>query len=393
MRTIRRVSYTLNQGKWDALVELVKRYAGEKDTHLIFLGQAEHFASHHSHRARRDELVHGGYASPHGLQARAWKSALKDAHETVSKWWSALAANLRPRVASQAYWSDAQKHYAYWLLKSPQRLAQLVGGRAPEPEHFEIAQAERRQVRNYLRRVIRGREAGKRSGLSRVKLARSAAFDAQMYEVFTHGGAQYIKVMSLVPGRRIVIPLTGNTPIRGTIRLILDVGRQRVEVHYAVEVKSSQSLVGEACGLDAGVSEVFTDECGERYGTEFGRLLDRASKRLTDKGRKRNRLHQIAKKAAERGDHRKARNILRFNLGRKKLNETRRRLRAEMARQINTATNQVLRKRQPCVIITERLDIRGKAASKRLSRQVSLWTRGMLKERVEFKASAGGSSR
>ncbi|MBN1889297.1 MAG: transposase, partial [Thermoflexales bacterium] len=26
-------------------------------------------------------------------------------------------------------------------------------------------------------------------------------------------------------------------------------------------------------------------------------------------------------------------------------------------------------------------------------RQVSLWTRGMLKERVEFKASAGGSSR
>jgi putative transposase len=214
-----------------------------------------------------------------------------------------------------------------------------------------------------------------------------------MYEVFTHDGVQYIKVMGLVPRQRIVIPLTGNTPIRGTIRLMLDAERQRVEIHYTAEVKSSPPLEGEACGLDAGVSEVFTDERGERYGTEFGKLLDEASETLKDKGQKRNKLHQLAKKAAARGDHRKARNIRRFNLGRKKLDETRRRLRAEMACQINTATNQILRKRQPSAIITERLDIRGKAASKRISRQVSLWARGMLKDRVEFKASAGGSSR
>ncbi|MBN1888803.1 MAG: hypothetical protein JW850_12480, partial [Thermoflexales bacterium] len=393
MRTIRRVSYPLNRGKWDALVELVQHYAREKDAHLVFFGQAGRFAAYFSHRTRRDELVRSGYASPHGLQARAWKAALKDAHETVSKRWSTLAASLRPRVAHQAHWSEAQQHYAYWLLKSPQRLAQLVGSRAPEPEHFEIDPAGRRQVRNYLRRVIRGRKACKRQGLPRVKLTRSAAFDANMYEVFAHDGAQYIKVMSLVPRQRIVIPLTGNTPIRGTIRLVLDAERRRVEIHYAAKVKSSQPLTGDACGLDAGVSEVFTDERGERYGTEFGRLLDEASETLKDKGRKRNKLYQVAKRAEGKGDKAKAARVRKFNLGRKKLNETRRKLRAEVARQINMATNQVLRKRQPCVIITERLDIRGKAASLRLSRQVSLWTRGMLKERVEFKASAGGSSR
>jgi hypothetical protein len=101
----------------------------------------------------------------------------------------------------------------------------------------------------------------------------------------------------------------------------------------------------------------------------------------------------MAKQAEAKGDVAKAARIRQFNLGRKKLNRTRRKLRTEMTRQINTAINNVLRQRQPAVIITERLDIRGKAQSKKLSRQVSLWVRGILKERVELKASAGGSRR
>jgi hypothetical protein len=39
------------------------------------------------------------------------------------------------------------------------------------------------------------------------------------------------------------------------------------------------------------------------------------------------------------------------------------------------------------------LDIRGKAKSRRLSRQVSLWPRGLLQERTDFKASAAGCRR
>ncbi|MBN1888271.1 MAG: transposase [Thermoflexales bacterium] len=391
MRTIRRVSLSLNEGKWQTVVELLRRYATEKDAHLLFLGAPSHLAACRSERTRRDRLVASQYASPHGLQARAWKMALKDGYETVSKQWAAMAARLRPRIARHVGWRNLQKRYAYWLLKSPQRLAQLVSGRAPVPTHFGIGGDEQRQVRNYLRRVIRrGRLSGHRP---RAKMARSAAFDANMYETFEENGRQYIKIMSLTPGHRLVIPLTGNTPIKGNIRLVLDAEYQRVEVHYTAEVKPVSLLTGEPCGLDAGVSEVFTDELGQRYGAGFGKVLSDVSEQLKAKGQKRNKLHQIAKKAVERGEYRKARNIRRFNLGRQKLNCQRRKARAEIARQINTAVNQVLRKRRPSVVVTEWLDIRGKAKSKRLSRQVSLWARGMLKDRVEFKASAGGSSR
>jgi len=298
MRTIRRISHRLNRGKWDAVVKVVRHYAAEKERHLLAFGQDAYFAVCPSDRVRRDALLGEGYRCPNGLQARAWKMALKDAYETLSREWSALASELRPRIAQRSDWSQVQKRYAYWLLKSPPRLAQLMAAKVPTPTHFEVSCTDRKKVQNYLRRIIR-RNRGRSP---RVKVARSAAFDANMYEVFERDGVQYIKVMSLVPRERIVIPLTGNTPIRGNIRLVLDWEHRRAGIHYTTGVKTTTALTGEPCGLDAGVSEVFTDDEGNRYGEGFGKVLAEASERLTGIGRKRNRLHQIAKKAEARGD-------------------------------------------------------------------------------------------
>jgi putative transposase len=389
MRTIRRYSLPLNTGKWQALVDLVRRYAQEKDTHLIMFGQDAQFATCESERMQHKTLMIENYQSPNGLQQRAWKIAVKDAFETVERNWAKLAVELRSRVREHTQWNEQQRHYAYWLLQKPQRLVQLISGQAPIPTHFEIGHNPRNTVVNYLRRVVR-RQRGERS---RVHMARSMPLDPAMYGICEHNGVQYIKVSSLTPYKRIAIPLTGNTPIRGNIRMILDKERQRVEIHYTAVVKPATPLKGEPCGLDAGVSEVFTDEQGARYSVQFGTMLKRASDELNDRGCKRNKLHQVAKKADECGDRAKAGRLRKFNLGRKKLHSTTRRRRAEVDRQINTATREVLGTRKPAMIITERLDIRGKAKSKKLSRRVNLWARRTLNERVDFLASAGGSCR
>jgi len=390
MRTIRRITLKLNKAKWQALNELAKRYASEKDNHLLVYNSDQRFAQSVSERKQRDSLVANKYVNPNGLQARMWKMAHKDAYETVSRQWS--AESLRSHVTctvSKMVWNDSQKHYAFWLLKSPLRQAQLSCGFADVPTHFVINPVEQQPVRNYLRRASRRQ----RRNRPRVKIARSIAIDECMYEIITHNGRQYIKIMGLKPRQRIIIPLTGNTPIRGNIRVVLDFENQRVEVHYTATVKTMPRLTGEVCGLDAGVSEVFTDDLGNQYGLGFGQTLGEMSKKLNDKGRKRNKLHQLAKKAKAKGNWKKAKRIRKFNLGRKKLNRARRKAKAELSRRINTSVNQVLKKRQPSVMVTEKLDIRGKAKNKRLLRLVSLWTRGILKERVEFKASAGGSRR
>jgi hypothetical protein len=316
-----------------------------------------------------------------------WKLALKDAYETVERQWQSLAAELRGRVARQEQWTDDEKHYANWLVKTSARMAQLAGGQAPEPGHFEVSPKERRQVQSYLRRVIR-RRRGQRA---RVRVVRSFTLDANMYRVFEHEAVQYLSIMSLKGEKRLVIPLTGNRKIDGNLRIVLDFDNQRVEVHVTEDVGPTAPLPGEPCGLDAGVSEVYTDELGHRYGVELGQTLTRQSDDLCDKGRKRNKLHQIARKAEKQGNPKKAARIRKFNLGTKKLRRKQRKMRKDIERQVNTALNDVLKMRRPGIMVAEKLDMRGKAPSRKLSRRVSQWARSILKDRSEFKASAGGS--
>ncbi len=129
-RTIRRVSLPLNQGKWAALREMAHCYRGEKNTHLRHYNQDARFAAEDSDRAHRDQLVQAGYVSPHELQARMWKMALKDGYATVERQWAALATDLKPRIARHETWSETAKHYAYWLIYTPCRMAELTSAQA-----------------------------------------------------------------------------------------------------------------------------------------------------------------------------------------------------------------------------------------------------------------------
>ena len=58
--------------------------------------------------------------------------------------------------------------------------------------------------------------------------------------------------------------------------------------------------------------------------------------------------------------------------------------------QISHAIRQVVNERRPSILVTERLDIRGKAKSKGMSRLVNYWMRGILQERLDFLALVEG---
>ena len=81
--------------------------------------------------------------------------------------------------------------------------------------------------------------------------------------------------------------------------------------------------------MAVGQSDVFTDECGTRYGEGLGKVLSAASDPLTDQGRTRNRLHQRAKQAEGQGETAQARRVRTCNLGGKTLSATRRTVRGE----------------------------------------------------------------
>src|SRR5215475_2536105 len=125
----------------------------------------------------------------------------------------------------------------------------------------------------------------------------------------------------------------------------------------------------------------------------MGEVLKEASRQLNDKGRKRNKLHATRKKYLCQGKKKKARNIRKYNLGRKAQRERTRLAKITIENEINRAIAEALEKREPKTIVTEKLDIRGPAQSKDISRRVSYWHRRTLKERIEFKASTAGCRR
>jgi IS605 OrfB family transposase len=388
MRTVRRESLKLNQAKFDALEGIARAFASDKQIHLNFYQRHLNFAEADSYRLRRNELKSADYHASTPLPVHASDLALKEAFETEVKYWTAIASDIHPRIASRQ-WTSEQKHYAFWLLINEHRFSMLILDRAPINEKISLAVSERKQVQNYLRR--RARRVMK--ARPRVKIARSFALDSTLYSVGRTLAGQGLAIASLEKGKRIFIPFKGEGEISGNIRIVLDPGSRKVEAHVSSEVKVPVNDSEKVIAADAGLTEVFVDDEGNHYGKELGDTLKKASGRLNEKGKKRNKLHALAKKYDRQGKTAKARNIRRRNLGHKKSQELKRRTKITIANQINRAINELIKKREPKVIVTEKLDFRGKGPSKAISRRVSYWRRSTLKERFEFKASAAGCRR
>ncbi|BAP55529.1 transposase [Thioploca ingrica] len=70
----------------------------------------------------------------------------------------------------------------------------------------------------------------------------------------------WIKIPSLVKGKRIAIPLSTNVAPKGNLRIILR--HEKIEVHYAVEVEETNDCGTQTLGVDKGFTEVLTDSDG-----------------------------------------------------------------------------------------------------------------------------------
>jgi len=383
MRTVKRYSLPLNLNKQKAATELCRAYSLEKQYWLQRL-QAWTLQSHLGKpRIIRDEMVKKQYRSSYGLQARHWKLALEDAAETWDKYWQALFVKVRSKIFHRKKLSEIERHYAYWLLKGYIQFAALMKGQSPEPP-FPIEGLEKRQIAGYVRRLVRQY----RGKPPTVKKARSVRFDANCYEIFIEKERQYIKLMSLTPGKRITLPLSGNTSISGTISLILS--EKSIALHIPQELKKKKCSQISMEAVDFGYTEVITDTQGIRYGTQFGAALTQASENRHLKMQKRHKLHAIEKKKKIINPQ-QAKKLRKNNLGKKKQTLAASGSKATLEKEINTAINQLIQTKNPSTLITE--DLRQAFSydkPKAVNRKLSNWIRGKLQDRIAFKALAKG---
>ncbi len=219
--------------------------------------------------------------------------------------------------------------------------------------------------------------------------------DPQCYKTFEHGGQAWFEVSSMVPRQRIAIPLGKYdiSKIRGNIRLILR-DDETIEIHHAVLAENECVVRGcgtEEIGLDAGYTEVLTDNFGNRYGEGFGDLMTVESDHRKVTGQRRNKLRAIAKKVEEQGDQIKADRIRKNNLGRKKQDRRLSRFQQILRTLIFTAVHEAFDRAKSVVVEDLTKNIQ-KNCGKNWNRRLAQWVKGVIREAIENISKRRGAS-
>lgn len=386
-RTVRRQVVELNAGKQQAVAALSVAYGREKQYWLNIFAEKENWPFIKQHRKIRDAAVKEKYQSQYGLQGRLWKLALIDAAETWDKYYKAIFANVKSLIYKRADWSKEQRHYANWCLYNYENVSALLSHDTPEFPKGDLDLKSRKAICRWLYKTIR-KLKGKQPS---VKIKRSFVLDAQCYNVFEKDGSQYLSIMSLDKGKRIKLPLKGRTAISGNIRIVTT--NDVVEAHIGFKL-TEKVMVGKDEAVDLGFTEVMIDTDGNSYGDDLGKILTEATEVRHVTGKARNKLRALKERYQNSSNpkHRKkAKNIKQYNLGYKKWRQREKATKAAIACEVNQALNQLLRERQPGVLITENLRHAFTFnRPKSVNRRMSAWVKGFMQDRAEFKTVAEG---
>ena len=292
------------------------------------------------------------------VSANAWNETLRDAKADISM--TVEAAKVKAKQAIRRHEKDSDQQKRLYTLLWRNRFAED----------------------RYLARTMRNYQKRGHNHTHNQIIVRS-----DNYTSFQCGGRAWIKIPSLERGQRIAIPLNTTVEPTGTLRLILR--DERVEIHYAVDVEMAHDCGEKTLGVDKGYTEVLVDSDGEHHGTGLGQMLSAESDALKVKYQRRAKLRAITNNT--RNAH-KRRNIIKNNLGRKKLKRRAKKTAANIRDQVFKAVHAVVD--QAAVIAAEDLTapMSGKKFGKNVNRRLSSWTKGMIAEALETVSQRRGST-
>jgi IS605 OrfB family transposase len=352
------------------------RFSGAKTAHL-------------SKRQIRDRMMAENAPAGVGVPQRLWRASVEDTVDKIYAWQQAvISTEVRPKIYARTADEDER--------------TRLLG----------LAKAGRWREDPWLSRQCRKAFTNKRPRPRRAGriVADNCSYDVKRDE---HGRV-WLAVMTPTRGERLRLNL-GLLPDElvptSTIQIGPDGrgGWQVIAAYPAQQVCSTRPrhhTLTQAEGIDAGVSEVFTDTAGRRYGAgQYQRIAARAE-RDRARGKARNKLRAVrdrhlarARAADEVGDTAaacaataKARRIDRHNLGRAKLNAQRVHGRAVTKDAVYQAVHDLVD--TTAHIVAEDLSgLRGKSKYGRTaSRVYAAWQRSFLADALASVPSRRGSA-
>jgi Putative transposase DNA-binding domain len=357
--------------------EVWARFSGVKSGHL-------------SKRQIRDRLMAEDAPAGFVVPQRLWRATVEDTVDKVRAFQQAvIATEVRKKIYGHAGDDKAERKRLLVLARS---------GRWREDPWLS------RQVRKaFADRTPRPRASGR-------IVADNCSYDVSRDEK----GQVWLAVMTNKPRQRLRVnlgPLPEQIVPTSTIQISSD-GRGRWQViaaypdHRVSSVRPQQPNPTPVEGIDAGVSEVFTDTSGHRYGAnQYQRIAARAE-RDRARGKARNKLRAVRNRhlaraaaaaeagsqAAARAARAKAARIERHNLGHKKLSRQRVHDRAITKDAVYQAVHDLV-DITAHVVAEDLSGLRGKSKFGRTaSRVYAAWQRSFLADALASVPSRRGSA-
>jgi len=163
----------------------------------------------------------------------------------------------------------------------------------------------------------------------------------------------------------------------------------KVEIHYTIDNTDDRACGNKEIGIDKGYTEAFVDSEGDFYGEKLGETLSKESDSLKKKYQIRNKIKAVLDKEAQ-ANPKKAKRIIKHNLGRKKLNRRKKKHQAKVKTIVFTAVNRIVDKAK--TIACEDLTKTFKPNyGKNVNRRLSGWVKGLMANAIEIVASRRGS--
>ncbi len=353
------------------------RFCGVKTAHL-------------SKRQIRDRLMAEGAPAGFGVPQRLWRATVEDTVDKIRAFQQAvIATEVRAKVYGRASKDKAERKRLLVLAKS---------GRWRED--------------SWLSRRIREAFAGK---TPRPRFSGLIVADNCSYDVARDKNEQvWLAVMTTIQGERLRLNL-GRLPEKmvptSTIQISPDgLGGWQVIAAYPADrvssIRPQQPDPTSVEGIDAGVSEVFTDTRGRRYRAGQYEMVAARAERDSARGKARNKLRKVrdchlaraaaaaqaGNQAAARAARTKAAHIERHNLGRRKLSRQRVHGRAITKDAVYQAVHDLVDTASH-VVAEDLSGLRGKSKFGRTaSRVFAAWQRSFLADALASVPSRRGSA-
>jgi len=362
MSKVTRIAFSknLNQGKFDQLIEIANRL-GILRSNIWRRFSSLNGLGYKSDREIRDSWL--DQKKKFNIPARLWKATLADVWGDLTSHREASKVKVRKAIYKRTK-NEQERKRLYTLLKTD------AWNKDP-----------------YLCRLMR-----KYYKHGRTTVNNQIILDTDCYTTFSHNGKTWLKVMSLEKGKRIPIPLNTSIPPTKTLRLIFK--NNKVEIHYSVdeeEVCSKKLCGSQTIGIDKGYTEAFTDSDGKHHGIGLGDLLSKKSDLLKVRYQRRNKLKALAEKYTN--NPKKRDNILKNNLGRKKLDSQKKRHTSNVRDLVFKAAHSIIDKAKVIAVEDLTSQIKSKRPrSRNQSRRLSAWVKGILAEAINQVSHRRGST-